>query len=158
PAALWLERARGSVFLRAVELAFWLTSALGWIIVAVGVLVLARVLIVASLAGVQVRRTRSRPVVEFQPSVAVVVPAYNEGGGIARAVRSLTQTYPDLEVVVVDDGSTDGTGDLVEALELPSVRAIRRANGGKAAALTTGVLATEAEIVVMVDGDTIFEH
>src|SRR5207237_1715998 len=66
--------------------------------------------------------------------------------------------YPGLEVIVVDDGSADGTGDLVEALGLPCVRLIRQANGGKAAALTTGVLATEAEVVVMVDGDTIFEH
>jgi cellulose synthase/poly-beta-1,6-N-acetylglucosamine synthase-like glycosyltransferase len=74
-------------------------------------------------------------------------------------VRSLTRTaYPDLEVVVIDDGSTDGTGDLVEALGLPGVRLIRRANGGKAAALTTGMLATEAEVVVMVDGDTVFER
>src|SRR5205823_8347957 len=111
------------------------------------------------LAGVHIRRTRSRTSSKFQPSVAIVVPAYNEAVGIERAVRSLTQTYyPDLEVIMVDDGSTDGTGDLVEALGLPCVRVIRQANGGKAAALTTGVLATEAEVVVMVDGDTIFEH
>jgi cellulose synthase/poly-beta-1,6-N-acetylglucosamine synthase-like glycosyltransferase/peptidoglycan/xylan/chitin deacetylase (PgdA/CDA1 family) len=159
PAAPWLERARGTLFLWAVELAFWMTSTLGWIIVAVGILVVARVLMVASLAGVQVRRTRSRPSVEFQPSVAVIVPAYNEAVGIERTVRSLIQAdYPDLEVLVIDDGSTDGTGDLVEALGLPGVRLIRRANGGKAAALTTGVLAADAEVVVMVDGDTVFEQ
>jgi cellulose synthase/poly-beta-1,6-N-acetylglucosamine synthase-like glycosyltransferase/peptidoglycan/xylan/chitin deacetylase (PgdA/CDA1 family) len=159
PAATWLERARGSVFLWAVELAFWLTTALGWLIVAIGILVAARVLIVASLAGIHVQRSRSRPSVEFQPSVAVIVPAYNEAVGIERAVHALTQAqYPGLEVVVVDDGSTDGTGTLVEALELPGVRVIRRANGGKAAALTTGVLATEAEVVIMVDGDTMFEQ
>jgi cellulose synthase/poly-beta-1,6-N-acetylglucosamine synthase-like glycosyltransferase/peptidoglycan/xylan/chitin deacetylase (PgdA/CDA1 family) len=162
PAASWLERARGTVFLWAVGLAFWATSALGWIIVGVGILVAARILVVVSLASVQVRRTRrtrSRPSMRFQPPVAVIVPAYNEVVGIERAVRSLTQAdYPDLEVIVVDDGSTDGTGDLVEGLGLPGVRLIRRANGGKAAALTTGVLATEAEIVVMVDGDTVFER
>jgi cellulose synthase/poly-beta-1,6-N-acetylglucosamine synthase-like glycosyltransferase len=74
-------------------------------------------------------------------------------------VRSLALTnYPALEVIVVDDGSTDGTGALVEALGLPGVRVIRQLNGGKAAALTTGVLATEAEAVVMVDGDTVFER
>jgi cellulose synthase/poly-beta-1,6-N-acetylglucosamine synthase-like glycosyltransferase/peptidoglycan/xylan/chitin deacetylase (PgdA/CDA1 family) len=158
PAAPWLDRARGAAFLWAVELAFWLTGALGWIIVAVGILVAARVVIVASLAGIQVRRTRSRRSVDFQPSVAVVVPAYNEAVGIEHAVRSLTQTnYPGLDVIVVDDGSTDGTGDLVEALGLPGVRVIRQVNGGKAAALTTGMLATEAEVVVMVDGDTVFE-
>jgi cellulose synthase/poly-beta-1,6-N-acetylglucosamine synthase-like glycosyltransferase len=136
-----------------------MTSTLGWIIVAVGILVATRVLIVAWLAGVQVRRTRSRPSPGFQPAVAVVVPAYNEAVGIERTVRSLIQAdYPDLEVLVIDDGSTDGTGDLVEALGLPDVRLIRRANGGKAAALTTGVLATDAEVVVMVDGDTVFEQ
>jgi cellulose synthase/poly-beta-1,6-N-acetylglucosamine synthase-like glycosyltransferase/peptidoglycan/xylan/chitin deacetylase (PgdA/CDA1 family) len=158
PEASWLERTRGTVFLWAVELAFWLTSALGWIIVGVGVLVAARVVVVASLAGIQVRSTRSRPSRDFQPSVAVIVPAYNEAVGIERAVRSLTETdYPALEVIVVDDGCTDGTGGLVEALGLPGVRVIRQPNGGKAAALTTGVLATEAEVVVMVDGDTVFE-
>jgi cellulose synthase/poly-beta-1,6-N-acetylglucosamine synthase-like glycosyltransferase/peptidoglycan/xylan/chitin deacetylase (PgdA/CDA1 family) len=159
PTAPWLDRARGTAFLWAVELAFWLTSALGWIILAVGILVAARVLVVASLAGVQVRRTRSRPSLEFQPSVAVIVPAYNEAVGIERTVCSLTETdYPDLDVIVIDDGSTDGTGDLVEALRLPAVRLIRQENGGKAAALTTGVLATAAEVVVMVDGDTVFER
>jgi cellulose synthase/poly-beta-1,6-N-acetylglucosamine synthase-like glycosyltransferase/peptidoglycan/xylan/chitin deacetylase (PgdA/CDA1 family) len=158
PAAPWLDRARGTAFLWAVEMAFWVTSALGWIILAIGILVVARALFVLALAPVQVRRTRSRPSVRFQPSVAVIVPAYNEAVGIERTVRSLIGTdYPHLEVIVVDDGSTDGTGELVEALGLPDVRLIRRANGGKAAALSTGVLATEAEIVVMVDGDTVFE-
>jgi cellulose synthase/poly-beta-1,6-N-acetylglucosamine synthase-like glycosyltransferase/peptidoglycan/xylan/chitin deacetylase (PgdA/CDA1 family) len=159
PAAPWLERTRGRAFLWAVQLAFWMTTALGWIIVAVGLLVAARVLIVLTLAGVQVSRTRSRPTVHFRPSVAVIVPAYNEAVGIERAVGSVTHAdYPDLEVVVVDDGSTDGTPDLVDALGLPGVRVLRQLNGGKAAALTTGVLATDAEVVVMVDGDTVFER
>jgi cellulose synthase/poly-beta-1,6-N-acetylglucosamine synthase-like glycosyltransferase/peptidoglycan/xylan/chitin deacetylase (PgdA/CDA1 family) len=158
PSAPRLERVRGTAFLWAVGLSFWLTGALGWIIGGVGVLVAARVLVVLPLAGVQVRRTRSRRTAGFAPSVAVIVPAYNEVVGIEAAVSSLSQSdYHDLEIVVVDDGSTDGTGDVVEALDLPGVRLIRRPNGGKAAALTTGVHAAEAEIVVMVDGDTVFE-
>jgi cellulose synthase/poly-beta-1,6-N-acetylglucosamine synthase-like glycosyltransferase/peptidoglycan/xylan/chitin deacetylase (PgdA/CDA1 family) len=159
PAAPWLERARGTVFLWAVGMAFWMTGALGWIIGGVGFLVVARVVVVLPLAGIQVRRTRSRPATNYEPTVAVIVPAYNEAVGIERAVRSLTESdYPHLEVVVVDDGSTDGTGDIVAALALPGVRLIRQANAGKAAALTTGMHATGAEVVVMVDGDTVFER
>jgi cellulose synthase/poly-beta-1,6-N-acetylglucosamine synthase-like glycosyltransferase/peptidoglycan/xylan/chitin deacetylase (PgdA/CDA1 family) len=159
PTAPWLERVRGTAFLWAVTLAFWLTGVLGWVIIAIGILVVARVLIVLPLAGIQVRRARSQPATRFQPSVAIVVPAYNEAVGIGPAVRSLAASeYPDFEIVVVDDGSSDGTGDLVEALRLPRVRVIRRTNAGKAAALTTGVLATEADVVVMVDADTVFER
>jgi len=86
------------------------------------------------------------------------VPAYNEAIGIEKAMRSLAaSTYPDLDILVIDDGSTDGTGDLVESLGLDRVRVIRRLNGGKAAALTTGIRETRAEVIVMVDGDTVFE-
>jgi cellulose synthase/poly-beta-1,6-N-acetylglucosamine synthase-like glycosyltransferase len=58
---------------------------------------------------------------------------------------------------VVDDGSTDGTADLVESLCLPYVRVIRQANAGKPAALNTGIAAASHDLLVMVDGDTVFE-
>ncbi|MFE1350224.1 glycosyltransferase, partial [Streptomyces sp. NPDC058757] len=64
--------------------------------------------------------------------------------------------YP-IEVIVVDDGSTDGTADIVEAMALPFVRLIRQANGGKSSALNTGIAAASYDIVVMMDGDTVFE-
>ena len=69
------------------------------------------------------------------------MPAYNEAVGIERAVRSLAASdYPDFEViVVVDDGSTDGTADIVEGLALERVRLIRQDNAGKAAALNAGM-------------------
>jgi poly-beta-1,6 N-acetyl-D-glucosamine synthase len=121
--------------------------------------VLARVALVLPTAWVQVRRSRRRQtLVAPHPSVTVVVPAYNEAVGIEQAVRSLaTSDYPDLEVVVIDDGSTDGTADLVEALALPNVRVVRQPNGGKAAALATGTAAAAGDILVMLDGDTVFE-
>jgi cellulose synthase/poly-beta-1,6-N-acetylglucosamine synthase-like glycosyltransferase/peptidoglycan/xylan/chitin deacetylase (PgdA/CDA1 family) len=158
PVAAGWQHARATLFLWAVRLAFWLTTALALVIGAVGVLIALRVAFVVPTAWVQVRRARSRPRADHQPTVAVVVPAYNEAVGIARAVRSLAaSSYPDLEIVVVDDGSTDATADIVDALALERVHVIRRPNGGKAAALTTGIDSTSAEIVVMVDGDTVFE-
>jgi cellulose synthase/poly-beta-1,6-N-acetylglucosamine synthase-like glycosyltransferase len=105
-----------------------------------------------------VRLTRGRISEDHAPSVAIVVPAYNEEVGIERAVRSLAASeYPDFEVVVIDDGSTDRTAEIVAGLDLANVRLVRQDNAGKAAALNTGVELTDAEIVVMVDGDTLFE-
>jgi cellulose synthase/poly-beta-1,6-N-acetylglucosamine synthase-like glycosyltransferase len=102
------------------------------------------------------RRGRSwgPPVTE---PVSVIVPAYNESAGIEAAVRSLVASDHPVEVIVVDDGSTDGTADLVESLRLPGVRVIRQENAGKPAALNTGLAAASCELVVMVDGDTVFE-
>jgi cellulose synthase/poly-beta-1,6-N-acetylglucosamine synthase-like glycosyltransferase len=104
-------------------------------------------------------RSRRRPRLDgFLPPVSIVVPAYNEAVGIERTVRSLEASdYPDFEIVVVDDGSDDGTAEIVERLALPRVRLLRQGNGGKASALNTGIAATKAPVVVMVDGDTLFE-
>jgi cellulose synthase/poly-beta-1,6-N-acetylglucosamine synthase-like glycosyltransferase/peptidoglycan/xylan/chitin deacetylase (PgdA/CDA1 family) len=101
------------------------------------------------------RRSRSwgPPVTE---PVSVIVPAYDESAGIEAAVRSLLASDHPVEIIVVDDGSTDGTADLVESLRLP-VRVIRRPNAGKPAALNTGLAAATFDLVVMVDGDTVFE-
>jgi cellulose synthase/poly-beta-1,6-N-acetylglucosamine synthase-like glycosyltransferase len=87
------------------------------------------------------------------------VPAYNEKEGIAAAVRSLAGgEHPGgIEVVVVDDGSTDGTADIVDALHLSNVRVVRIPNGGKPNALNTGVALARHQLIVMVDGDTVFE-
>jgi cellulose synthase/poly-beta-1,6-N-acetylglucosamine synthase-like glycosyltransferase len=88
----------------------------------------------------------------------VIVPAYSEEIGIERAIRSLAgNDYPDFEVVVVDDGSRDRTAEIVESLGLPKVHLVRQDNGGKAAALNTGIRMSRGEILVMVDGDTVFE-
>jgi cellulose synthase/poly-beta-1,6-N-acetylglucosamine synthase-like glycosyltransferase len=107
-----------------------------------------------------VRRVREPELLPSPPitePVSVIVPAYNESAGIAAAVRSIAASDHAVEIIVVDDGSTDGTADIVERLGLPRVRVIRQENQGKPAALNTGIRAAQHELIVMVDGDTVFE-
>jgi cellulose synthase/poly-beta-1,6-N-acetylglucosamine synthase-like glycosyltransferase/peptidoglycan/xylan/chitin deacetylase (PgdA/CDA1 family) len=106
------------------------------------------------------RHRRRRPRLGSRsPPVSIVVPAYNEEAGIAATVRSLINTdyRAPVEVIVVDDGSTDRTAWIVDRLNLPGVRLICRDNGGKPAALNTGIAAARADVLVLVDGDTVFQ-
>ncbi|MGW2997331.1 glycosyltransferase, partial [Streptomyces sp. NPDC001193] len=89
--------------------------------------------------------------------VTVLVPAYNERECIANTLNSLAASDYPIEVIVIDDGSTDGTADIVEEMDLPFVRLIRKVNGGKPSALNAGVAAASHDIIVMMDGDTVFE-
>lgn len=159
PAASIWERQRGIVFVYAVRFGFAFVRVLLLAVGLVGLLFVARVVLVMALAGFQIRSTRRRPPAPaYTPPVAIVVPAYNEAVGIERAVRSLMASdYPDFEIIVVDDGSSDDTAAIVERLGLERVLVLRKENGGKASALNSGIAATRAPIVVMVDGDTVFE-
>ncbi len=125
-------------------------------------LMIIRVLLVMSFAGRHRRRHRAQsgwPPGRPAPGISVVVPAYNEIAGIAATVTSMvSSSYPgDIEVVVVDDGSTDGTAAVVRNLALPGVRLISQSNSGKSAALNRGIAAARYDILVLVDGDTVFE-
>ena len=77
---------------------------------------------------------------------------------IEPAVRSLAASeYPEVEVIVVDDGSTDGTGEIVRGLGLERVRVLAETNQGKPAALNTGIAAARHDVIVSVDADTAFQ-
>jgi cellulose synthase/poly-beta-1,6-N-acetylglucosamine synthase-like glycosyltransferase/peptidoglycan/xylan/chitin deacetylase (PgdA/CDA1 family) len=155
PVAGW-SRVRAKGLLAGLAISRALTAALLVIVVTSTVLLLARAAILVALARHHVR-TR-RPPAGRVPPVCVVMPALNEAVGIERAVRSLAANdYPELEVIVVDDGSGDGTADLVDGLALPGVRVLRQANAGKAAALEHGLSAARHDVIVMVDADTVFE-
>jgi cellulose synthase/poly-beta-1,6-N-acetylglucosamine synthase-like glycosyltransferase len=92
------------------------------------------------------------------PPVSVVVPAFNEAAHLERTLRSIASSdVADLELIVVDDGSHDGTAEVARALqrELPTLVLISFAeNRGKAAALNAGVARARGEVVVTVDADT----
>jgi cellulose synthase/poly-beta-1,6-N-acetylglucosamine synthase-like glycosyltransferase/peptidoglycan/xylan/chitin deacetylase (PgdA/CDA1 family) len=125
-----------------------------------GVLTIARSALLFVASWRHARRRRS-PRWSWGPPVtapvSIVVPAYNEREGIAAAVRSLAAHRRGTEVIVVDDGSTDGTADIVRSLGLPNVRLIQQTNGGKARALNTGIAAAAHDLIVLVDADTVFE-
>ena len=84
----------------------------------------------------------------------MVVPLYNKAEYIERAVRSiLNQTYTDLEAVIVDDGSSDESAAIVEAIQDPRIRLIRQANAGEGAARNRGIRESRADIVAFLDAD-----
>ncbi|MBI5587554.1 MAG: glycosyltransferase family 2 protein [Deltaproteobacteria bacterium] len=94
----------------------------------------------------------------FSGKVTVLVPAYNEEKTIRGTVTSvLASDYPSLEVIVINDGSTDSTEAAVsDFIRDGVVRYISKPNGGKASALNAGIGAATGEVVVFTDADSIF--
>ncbi|WP_255218813.1 bifunctional polysaccharide deacetylase/glycosyltransferase family 2 protein [Actinomadura formosensis] len=167
------EKAAGWTLVAAQRAASTLTGTMGALFAAAGLLYVLRLLLLLLFAHVHMRRVRrpGPPVMPKMkgygelppdpfPPVSVIVPAYNEEASIRATVASLLDTdYPGaLEVIVVDDGSTDSTAGIVEGLGLPGVQLIRKPNGGKPSALNAGLFVARSEILVLVDGDTVFQR
>ncbi|MFE5997349.1 bifunctional polysaccharide deacetylase/glycosyltransferase family 2 protein [Streptomyces sp. NPDC056454] len=154
--ALW----KGKAFVSAVSVSERITSVLVVGLAAIGVLVLARFGLMLPLSFLHARKVRRKDFSWGEPftrPVSVLVPAYNERACVGATVRSLAVSEHPIEIIVIDDGSTDGTADLVEAMRLPGVRVVRQQNAGKPAALNNGIRQARYDIVVMMDGDTVFE-
>ena len=89
-----------------------------------------------------------------QPLVSIVMPAFNADRWIGDAIESgLAQTWPRIEIIVVDDGSTDSTVTVVERYLDRRVRLIRQANAGQSAAENTGLRAAQGDFIQYLDAD-----
>jgi len=94
------------------------------------------------------------------PMVSIIIPAYNEEKVIEGTVKTLLESdYPNKEIIVVNDGSTDNTEAVLRPYALQGkIRLINRPNGGKAKAINLGVSLATGEIIVSVDADGAIER
>jgi glycosyltransferase involved in cell wall biosynthesis len=89
--------------------------------------------------------------------VSVVMPAFNVAPFVKHAIESvLKQTLADFEMVVIDDGSTDGTSDILQSVRDARLRIVEQGNGGSSAARNTGAQHTRAPYIAFIDGDDLW--
>ncbi len=92
------------------------------------------------------------------PSVSIIVPAYNEAGPIAKTLENITKIdYPKekLEILVIDDGSTDGTYKIAKKYEKVNLKVFTKKNGGKSNAINFGLKHAKGEFVAVMDADSL---
>lgn len=97
---------------------------------------------------------------EYRDKISVIVTSYNCRNEIARCIESIErQTYKNLEIIVIDDGSTDGTERVINKLfgKDPRVRFIQKKNGGVSSARNLGLKYASGEYITFVDGDDSLE-
>ncbi len=124
-------------------------------------LMCGRLIIIGIFALIDRLRERKIPPGVYQPRVAVLIPAYNEEKVIVRTIRSvLNSDYPDLHIVVVDDGSTDrtyavATEAYAREISEGKLTVLTKPNAGKAEALNFGLKHIKEEVYVGIDADTV---
>ncbi len=91
------------------------------------------------------------------PTVSVIIPAYNQGHYLGKAIQSvLNQTFADFEIIVVDDGSTDDTRQVAAGFLDPRVRYVYQDNAGLSAARNTGIRHAKGAFLSFLDSDDLF--
>jgi len=106
-------------------------------------------------------RDQRPPLIENPPMVSILVPCFNETANAAETIAAaVRQTYPNFEVIAIDDGSSDSTGLVLDRLTkaYPMVRVVHFVgNQGKAMALRMGALVARGEFLVCIDGDAVLD-
>ncbi|MCZ2155754.1 MAG: glycosyltransferase family 2 protein, partial [Bryobacterales bacterium] len=88
------------------------------------------------------------------PAVSIIIPAFNAAPWLKDAVHSvLAQSYRDWELIVVNDGSTDGTSALAKSFNDPRIRVIDQTNAGVSAARNAGMAAAQGNLFAFLDAD-----
>jgi peptidoglycan-N-acetylglucosamine deacetylase len=138
----------------------WFRFFIGMIFILGIVLVSGRAVVIGLLAIIEKLRPDRAVMPNPPPSVTVLIPAHNEENVIVQTITSvLLSDLKDLQIIVVDDGSTDKTGELLDSRfsHESRVRIIHQMNRGKAAALNLALSRADTEVVVTIDADTEIE-
>lgn len=148
------------------ESAYWAGQILFTLFIIGILLSVGRMILMALLASIQKRKEKNEPPFLYSlfstekthfPLVSIIVPAYNEEVNAVRTVKSLlSQDYPNIEVIFVDDGSKDKTFATVNKhfSRNSNVYVYTKQNGGKASALNFGIEKSNGDFVVCIDADT----
>ena len=107
------------------------------------------------------KKLEAKEKIEFWPPITILIPAYNEEVNLARTIESVyaAKYLGDKEIIVINDGSTDRTREIAESyVEKGMIELINRENGGKTAAINTGLVSARGEIIVVIDGDGVIKE
>jgi len=135
----------------------WLRQSIALIFIIGIVMVSGRAVVIGLLALIEKLRPDHAVMPNPAPDVSVLIPAHNEESVIVQTVKSvLASDFRNLRVIVVNDGSKDATGDLLDSHfgQNARVHIIHQVNRGKAAALGRALAVADTEIVVTIDADT----
>jgi peptidoglycan-N-acetylglucosamine deacetylase len=139
------------------EFTYWASHIIFSLFIIGIILSLARTIAMGIMASLKKVTEKNSTFVNNTHTVSIIIPAYNEEVNVIRTIHSLLlQDYPSVEVIFVDDGSTDNTYQRVveEFITHSNVHVFTKPNGGKATALNYGIEHAGGEYVVCIDADT----
>lgn len=94
----------------------------------------------------------------MKPLVSVIIPTYNRAEFLKSAIGSvLSQTYQNFEVIVIDDGSTDGTREIITSFSQDKIKYVYKSNGGQSSARNEGIRLAKGEYIAFLDSDDLWD-